>query len=149
MQTITKQYRTETAHRLVNYDGKCAHLHGHSYLWEFTVSTPQFTRNGMVMDFKNLKKTIALTVGELDHALILCVDDIDASALQEMLATNGEEQRVFIWGYNPTAENMAAWAAEKFRRVHTDLFYTKCYLEKIRLWETANSFVEWVPNDAR
>jgi len=33
---ITKQYRTETAHRLMNYDGKCSHLHGHSYLWEVT-----------------------------------------------------------------------------------------------------------------
>ncbi|MDE7148907.1 MAG: 6-carboxytetrahydropterin synthase, partial [Bacteroidales bacterium] len=37
--SVTKIFRFEMAHALPDYDGPCAHLHGHSYRLEVTLST--------------------------------------------------------------------------------------------------------------
>ncbi len=63
---ITKIFTFETAHVLYNYDGKCKNLHGHSYKLLVTVkgainydlSDP---KNGMVMDFGDLKTKVTET----------------------------------------------------------------------------------------
>jgi 6-pyruvoyl-tetrahydropterin synthase len=57
---ITKEFRFEGAHALQNYDGKCRHIHGHSYRLlsrsresHCEASSP---KNGMVVDFGDLKR---------------------------------------------------------------------------------------------
>ena len=60
---ITKEFKFETAHALMGYDGLCKHIHGHSYELLVTVighpiedeSNPKL---GMVMDFGDLKKIV-------------------------------------------------------------------------------------------
>jgi len=46
---LTKQFRFEGAHALTGYDGKCRHIHGHSYILFVTVkgtpSNPDGTPN--------------------------------------------------------------------------------------------------------
>jgi len=143
---ITKQYRTETAHRLMDYDGKCSHLHGHSYLWEVTAECDDnaLTPNGMVMDFKDLKKSMDDLLDPLDHALILQLDDpllndgIDAFK-KTITATNGAEPRFFAWTNNPTAENMAMWLGVNLQ----SHMAAGIFIAKVRVWETATSFAEW------
>ena len=49
------------AHALWNYDGPCRNVHGHSYglfvtLSGIPVDEPENPKNGMVIDFTDLKK---------------------------------------------------------------------------------------------
>ena len=60
---VTKEFRFEAAHALKGYDGPCRNIHGHSYELSGTVTgTPvtdrQSTKQGMVVDFGDLKKLV-------------------------------------------------------------------------------------------
>jgi len=147
---VTKQLRTETGHRLVDYDGRCAHLHGHSYLWEVTVEAQHLTQNGMVTDFKELKQAMNQVLDPLDHAMVLAPDDklvtgkTENGLLHTFNATNGEKGRLHIWHDNPTAESFAKWAANEIQKViWEEPDFIDCTVVKVRVWETANSYAEW------
>lgn len=146
--TVTKIMWTETAHRLVNYQGKCAHLHGHSYRWEVSASGPLDER-GMVLDFADLKDTMEQVIGPLDHALVLYEEDPILKGIPSwegvldlFRSTNGDDPRLHIMGFNPTAEELAAWAGEEMQDV---LPMGGVTITEIKLWETAKSFVVWRP----
>ena len=60
---VTKEFRFEMAHVLFNYDGPCRNVHGHSYILYVTLAgqpmnSPGEPRNGMVIDFGDLKKIL-------------------------------------------------------------------------------------------
>jgi 6-pyruvoyltetrahydropterin/6-carboxytetrahydropterin synthase len=44
---------------------KCGSLHGHTYKVEITIEGE--TRNGMVVDFADLKQSVRETLGQYDH----------------------------------------------------------------------------------
>jgi len=146
---VTKRYFTETGHRLNHYDGKCSHLHGHTYQWEVTVQSNNLTDNGMVTDFKELKAVMIQILEPFDHAMVLANDDplikLFPSNLEEVLrATNGARPRIIIFPVNPTAENFATWAAENIQKViWEDPDCTDVLVTKVRVWETRDSFAEW------
>jgi len=155
--------RTETGHRLTNYVGKCAHLHGHSYKWEVTVqcTMKDMLDNGMIMDFKDLKAVMEKCIGPWDHAFIFnsadpLVGELDAwqtlnsrdlqSNIQSVLrATDNTLGRVYVYPWNPTAEAMVAY---QFSRIQGQLNAGRmlgthnAYLKKVRVWETATSYAE-------
>jgi len=143
--TVTKQLRTETGHRLNNYDGRCSHLHGHSYLWEVTATAPELSANGMILDFKDLKEAMNTVLDPLDHALVLAHDDpLVATRTEEELlelfkATNGKQPRLFIWEENPTAESFAHYA---MRAIQATLSHKSITITTVRVWETATSYAE-------
>ncbi len=141
---VTKQLRTETAHRLIDYDGRCAHLHGHSYLWEVTVEVAELTSNGMAIDFKDLKRAMNKVLDPLDHCLVLAPDDalwgfnLHGELPDVLRATNGENPRLIKWHENPTAESFAEWAAHT---IQTSLH--RGTVVQVRVWETATSYADW------
>ena len=60
---LTKQFDFEMAHALMNYDGHCKNIHGHSYKLYITVEgepnpDEKSSKCGMVMDFGDLKKIV-------------------------------------------------------------------------------------------
>lgn len=142
---ITKRYRTETGHRLDNYDGKCSHYHGHSYLWEITVYCEDLDNRGMVIDFSELKAAIKTVLEPLDHCMLLHEDDPGVEYMKTATATNDKPQRLILLDRNPTAENMAkifgAWI-DRLLPEHVEV----C---SVRLWETADSYAEatWFEHD--
>lgn len=147
MYTVTKQYRTETAHRLINYDGKCAHIHGHSYLWEVTATAPKLSLDGILVDFKILKEAMIEVLEPLDHCLVLSekdplVLDADPGLHRMFLATNGQAPRLLLFWFNPTAENFARWAGQEIQH---KLLFTK--IIKVRVWETVTSYAEWIQEE--
>jgi 6-pyruvoyltetrahydropterin/6-carboxytetrahydropterin synthase len=144
MITITKQMRTETAHRLLNYNGRCAHLHGHSYLWEVTATAPQLDSRGMVADFKDLKAAMHEVLDPLDHALVLCTEDPILPIVANQLATNGERLRLHSFIWNPTAEEFAAWAASMIQQQLDNNGGAPVTITEVTVWETATSFAKWV-----
>lgn len=148
MNIITKTMYTETGHRLVDYPGKCAHLHGHSYKWTVAMSCETLDELGMVADFGILKHIMKSHIGIYDHAFILCEMDplIKGKTWDQVMdmlrATNGERPRVFITEYNPTAENLAREVfdsmAHSMRTIDLNLRPT-VRLEYVEVQETATS----------
>jgi 6-pyruvoyltetrahydropterin/6-carboxytetrahydropterin synthase len=65
------------AHSLWNYDGPCKNIHGHSYkLYVTIIGKPSEDssdpKNGMVIDFSDLKKIIDENVIDyFDHSVII------------------------------------------------------------------------------
>lgn len=69
---LEKEFTFEAAHMLPDHDGKCARLHGHSWKGRVCVASDHVIvgshKDGMVMDYSDLKKILAPMVEEyLDH----------------------------------------------------------------------------------
>ncbi|MDE7091463.1 MAG: 6-carboxytetrahydropterin synthase, partial [Bacteroidales bacterium] len=87
---MTKIFRFEMAHALPDYNGPCAHLHGHSYRLEVTLSTgaAEIPTEGMVMDFSQLKRMVEETIiAQVDHALVLD-ERMDAALIDALRKVN-------------------------------------------------------------
>ena len=69
---LTVRRHFSAAHHLRDYDGKCAHLHGHNYKIEITVTGDELDDCGMLMDFGQL------TEMNLDCFAVRAVDTIDS-----------------------------------------------------------------------
>lgn len=68
--SVGRHFSFEAAHQLPWHPGKCATLHGHSYLLEVSV-TGDLTRDGIVIDFSDLKASVAKHVlADYDHAFL-------------------------------------------------------------------------------
>lgn len=141
---VTKEFRFEMAHALEGYNGKCKHVHGHSYILYVTVlGKPNNNANdsgyGMVMDFGELKQLVNKhIVDKFDHALVLRKDAKLADALQK------EYGNIMLTDYQPTCENMViafAQILKEYLPQHVQLF-------SLRLHETATSYAEWYAEDS-
>ena len=111
-------------HRLLNYAGKCRHLHGHNGRAVISVSAEALDSRGMVYDFTDIKREVGGWIDEnLDHCMLLCHEDPAVSPLREL----GEP--VYLVRNNPTAENIAKMIA----KVATDCGFP---VESVQLWET-------------
>lgn len=128
---VTREIDFCYGHRLLNYDGKCRHLHGHNGKAIITVESPELDKLGMVLDFSDIKQVVANWIDDnLDHRMILCKDDPVVPILQEM----GEP--LFLMDDNPTAENIAKVIFEK---THESGFP----IIEARLWETPKCFATY------
>lgn len=102
MYRISKSISFCYGHRLLNYDGKCKHLHGHNARAVIILEQEELDERGMLVDFKDIKDIVKKWVdAELDHNMLLCKDDPILPVLREA----GE--RFFVMDDNPTAENIA------------------------------------------
>lgn len=102
MYQVTREIDFCYGHRLLNYEGKCRHLHGHNGRAVITIESPSLDERGMVLDFSDIKQVVSLWIDEnLDHRMILHRDDPAVAALREL----GEP--LYLIDVNPTAENIA------------------------------------------
>ena len=140
---VTKEFRFEMAHALNNYDGKCRHIHGHSYLLKITVigqpiSDENSPKLGMVIDFGDLKTIVADNILErFDHALVLS----NKAKLSDELKR--EYQKVEIVDYQPTCENMIL----HFVEILKPLLPKNVALHSLLLSETATTCAEWFASE--
>lgn len=144
MITVTKTMTTETAHRLMDYVGKCASIHGHSYKWEVTAMYREgkMQSNGISVDFGDLKKMMRKHIYEpFDHALVLHERDPLLSVIVPDGVKDWECQKVFPFPGNPTAEHFAQWIAVRIQR---DCIEQEVGIMRVRVWETENSYGEWI-----
>src|SRR5262245_35602276 len=76
MYRITRELHFCYGHRLLDYDGKCSHLHGHNGVVVLTLEAPSLDALGMVADFQVLRSSLGQWLDEtLDHRMILRQDD--------------------------------------------------------------------------
>ncbi|MCK9305751.1 MAG: 6-carboxytetrahydropterin synthase [Bacteroidales bacterium] len=140
---ITKEFRFEGAHALRDYDGKCRHIHGHSYALFVTVTGEPLNikenpKDGMVMDFGLLKKLVNDKIIEkFDHALILRSDAPLAGELSETYSN------VVTVDFQPTCENLAIHFASLLSNSLPD----DVNLHSVKLYETPTSYVEWIAQE--
>ncbi|MBN2728336.1 MAG: 6-carboxytetrahydropterin synthase [Bacteroidales bacterium] len=141
---LSKEFSFEMAHALKDYDGKCRHIHGHSFKLVVTVigepiNDESSPKNGMVIDYGDLKKIVnRLIVDEYDHALVLP----EKSELLKKLEGSVETKTIVV-PFQPTSENMLIYFAEILQK---ELPKT-LKLHSIRLHETATSYAEWFAED--
>lgn len=130
MTTVTKTIEFDAAHRLMDYKGKCANLHGHRYKVEVEVRGDQLNTLGMVRDFGEIKEALAFIDLYWDHNVILRMDDPLLAALAK------EAKPPVILRENPTAEVMS-------RIFFFDLAQKLTGLVRVRVWETPTSWAEY------
>lgn len=82
-------------------------IHGHTYRITVSITTDDLDKNGMVVDFKKMKKTLNEYFEKYDHSMILTPDN---PLVDVYLKTNTQEnnKKLILWDENPTAEYMAA-----------------------------------------
>ena len=124
MYSVTREIHFCYGHRLLDYAGKCRHLHGHNGRAVLTLAAADLDRLGMVMDFSRLKHVVGGWIDEaLDHKMLLHKDDPALPFLRQ------QGEPVYVLDVNPTAENIAKLifdyaAAQGFPVV------------EVKLWET-------------
>lgn len=93
MYYLSKRIEISASHRLeLDYESKCSRLHGHNWIITVHCKARELDRNGMVVDFTDIKRTV---MGRLDHA---CLNDVVP--------------------FNPTAENLARWICDNIQHCY-------------------------------
>ena len=142
---ISKEFTFDMAHALLGYDGLCKNIHGHSYTLVVTVigspiSDDNSPKNGMLIDFKDLKHIIKQQIiDRFDHALVLNSDS--PKDLVDMLMKNYD--KIVLLDYQPTTENMIADMAGQI----SALIPSSLKLFSLRLRETPSSYAVWFASD--
>ncbi|MBR5074635.1 MAG: 6-carboxytetrahydropterin synthase [Bacteroidales bacterium] len=142
---ITREFSFEGAHALGGYDGKCCHIHGHSYRLAVTVTGEPVAeenspKKGMVIDFTDLKKIVGENIiDKFDHALVM---RRDAPLAQEIQNVYGN---VVVVDFQPTSEMLAIHFAD----VISGLLPRGVKLYSVKLWETEKSCAAWYAADNR
>ena len=142
---ITKKFDFEMAHALWNYDGACRNIHGHSYKLFVTVRGEPIedesdVKNGMVMDFGDLKRIVQdHIVNKFDHSVV-----VSDRAPHDFI---GRVEQMFekyeLTPFQPTSENLLLLFAEILKKE----FPSSVELVALRLYETENSYAEWLRED--
>ena len=137
MEIIKARGKFHAAHRQLDYDGKCAYVHGHTWRGVFVVRTERFPRLeklDMSVDFGALKDIFKF----LDHKML--VSARDATFLDAKLF---EPQGVVVMpGENPSVENVAEYCLDQAVEVLQKLFPQRGYQYHIEvsIQETDNNF---------
>jgi len=142
---VTREFTFEMSHVLRNYDGPCRNVHGHSYRLFVTLSgTPvnddTSPKNGMVMDFTELKNIVMKKIVTLfDHSVVIS-RDFDREKMEMLTKTFGN---TVIVDYQPTCENLVKDFAQRL----IDEMPEGVRLHSLKLYETAKSYAEWFAAD--
>jgi 6-pyruvoyltetrahydropterin/6-carboxytetrahydropterin synthase len=143
---ITCRLEFDSGHRIPHHQSQCQHLHGHRYGIEVTLSgdiieTEGSPRQGMVMDFSDVK-TIARReiVDAWDHAFLVYRGD---RLVLDFLNSIPGHKTVVLENV-PTAENLAIEAFNILDRAYQDFYGNHLRLERVRLFETPNSWADAV-----
>jgi 6-pyruvoyltetrahydropterin/6-carboxytetrahydropterin synthase len=104
------------------------------------VDDPSNPKNGMVMDFSDLKKIVRREIVDLfDHSVVLSnlIDSEKATTFSKLFGNTVHVD------YQPTCENLVA----DFARRITPHLPAGVKLYCLKLYETATSFAEWYAAD--
>jgi 6-pyruvoyltetrahydropterin/6-carboxytetrahydropterin synthase len=128
---VTREIEFCYGHRLLKYNGKCRHLHGHNGRAVITLAAAALDELGMVVDFSHIKRTVGKWIDdELDHRLFLHRADPVLAFLQ------AQGEPVVVFDVNPTAENIA-------KRIFDYAVQHGLPVVEVTLWETPNSFATY------
>lgn len=116
--TIIKSF--SAAHLLAEIGGKCEELHGHNFKVEVTVGASRLTSEGILIDFRLVKKWLKEILDEMDHQHL---NDLP-----------------FFAGKNPSSENIAHYIYEEML---VRIKETKVKMLHVKIWESENAAVTY------
>lgn len=106
---VAKTFKWEAAHRLPRHEGKCKHIHGHSY--KMTVEFEgEPNANGMVIDFNDIKKIIQPHIDNIDHSTMIAEGDDELK--KSLTANHGD---------------ISCCLLTPQRRIYADFFWIKSF----------------------
>lgn len=142
---VTKRFSFEMAHALLNYDGPCKNIHGHSYILEVTIlGSPLISvghpKDGLVIDFTDIKDAVQKEIiDHVDHSLV--INKNSPEKVTKHLFRQFD--KVIALDYQPSCENLLI----DFKNRLINLFQGNHKLIVLRLKETKSSWAEWYLND--
>ena len=116
--TIIKSF--SAAHLLAQIGGKCEELHGHNFKVEVTVGAPKLNAEGILIDFRLVKKWLAKILDGMDHQHLN-----ELPAFRDM---------------NPSSENIAHYVFSAMRQF-VDAQNVK--ILRVKVWESENAAVTY------
>jgi 6-pyruvoyltetrahydropterin/6-carboxytetrahydropterin synthase len=141
---ITTRLEFDAGHRIPSHKSQCRNLHGHRYAIEITltgdiIQQENASENGMVMDFSDVKAIARQAVVDLwDHAFLVYKGDTEVLEFLNSLP----DHKTIVMDRVPTAENMAAEAFRILNGCYKDIYGNHLRLERVRLYETPNSWAD-------
>ncbi|MDD2619371.1 MAG: 6-carboxytetrahydropterin synthase QueD [Syntrophomonadaceae bacterium] len=106
------------AHWLKNYQGNCKNIHGHTWKVEVVISGEQLDEAGMLVDFREIKATLAAVLEKYDHTLLNEVRPFDT--------------------INPTAENIACYIYHEIKKA-----FPKHKIVEVKVWESSIAWASY------
>jgi 6-pyruvoyltetrahydropterin/6-carboxytetrahydropterin synthase len=110
------------AHRLKEAGGGCEQLHGHTWKVQIFVKGEKLDSNGILIDFRDMKRIVKKWTARLDHHY-----------LNEVLGST-----------NPTTENVAKYL---FQKLEKEIRLETIKLSKVRIWEARDSSITYSQED--
>ncbi|MBC8313209.1 MAG: 6-carboxytetrahydropterin synthase QueD [Candidatus Cloacimonetes bacterium] len=112
------------AHKLIDYEGDCANLHGHNWKVRLEIICKKTDSIGLTIDFKILKKKFNKILAKFDH-----------KNLNEL---------EYFKDKNPTSENIAKLL---YRKVLVDFSDSNCKVNEIEIWESEKYSIIYKPDE--
>jgi len=116
--TIIKSF--SAAHLLAEIGGKCEELHGHNFKVEVTVGAPDLNTEGILIDFRLVKKWLKDILDEMDHQHL---NDLP-----------------FFKGRNPSSENIAYYVYKEMQAMVKE---AEVRVLQVKVWESENAAVTY------
>ena len=117
MYSVSTEGSFDAAHFLKDYQGKCKNIHGHRWRVVVQVSATSLLEDkqnqGMVADFKDVKKALNQLLNTFDHTLIYEKDSLKP-ALKKLLQE--EDFALREVPFRPTAENFSRFFYEELKK---------------------------------
>jgi len=123
MYEVTVQDTFSSGHYLRDYYGKCENPHGHNYRVLVTLVGEQLEPNGLLLDFKLLKRLLQPTIKYLDHNMI---NDLEP-----------------FTSVNPSAENIAKYFFDCTASHLLEMTGGRVRVKDCTIWETDTSYARY------
>jgi 6-pyruvoyltetrahydropterin/6-carboxytetrahydropterin synthase len=129
MFTLSKSFKFEAAHQLINHDGACRNLHGHSYTFKLVCRgnlTLDGPKQNMVVDYAEISRAGKEIEDILDHKFL---NDV----FGEQMTT---AEYIARWIYDKVSDTIPdLWAVEVSETESTSCWYSP---QESRLYELGN-----------
>ena len=116
--TIKKVF--SAAHQLMEIGGTCERLHGHNFTVEVTIAAEDLNREGLLIDFRDLKGWLSEILDGLDHK---CLNELPE-----------------FKGVNPSSEHIARFIHD---RLKMKIPAGRLAMAGVTVWESENARVTY------
>jgi 6-pyruvoyltetrahydropterin/6-carboxytetrahydropterin synthase len=116
--TIIKSF--SAAHLLTEIGGKCEELHGHNFKVEVTVGARKLNTEGILIDFRLVKKWLKAILDRLDHQHL--------------------NNLPFFAEKNPSSENLAYYI---YQEMLSNVQGSEVKITQVKVWESESAVVTY------
>jgi 6-pyruvoyltetrahydropterin/6-carboxytetrahydropterin synthase len=116
MYEVTIKRHFSAAHMLREIGGKCEMLHGHNFVVEVSASAPELGEDGLLIDFRKLKRWTEEAIGVLDHK---CLNELEIFRKR-----------------NPSSEQIAAYV---YRFIAEKAKSGPVRISRVTVWESEDA----------